>query len=347
MNNKLSFSTLAAAGLCLVASVGFYYFYQTEETVVSSKLDVQSANTDDLAARQAKVATSSAITKKVATLAVIEPSAGPQQAEASSLKTFDEDWCVAFEELSAEDYRLAQSQQADWDEYQGVGKVKWGSRINSSDERYPGNSFVVSYQELPKQELRALAVAGDKWAMVAYIQGPYGDNKFKIDIAKQLLVMGATHHALHFLVKRSMIAAKTTDSKEATKQAATALSYALWGVEHYSTKGLLAYFALGSGSFFGDYTKPDVLLQHAGVSVQQQYDALSAWVEEEREKLGISAQQPPKAAIRDFAESVAYYRYQHPESIELIGSLAITESDRFNNTPCVNEGLAGFIESSR
>ncbi|QQX79117.1 hypothetical protein JK628_16350 [Shewanella sp. KX20019] len=174
MNNQGVRKSVIGASLCLISLSVFYYLNENEETVASAQLP----STDDLAARQTKVATSSAITKKVATLAVIEPSAAPQQAEASALKCFDEDWCVAFEELSAEDYRLAELQQADWSEYQGVGKVKWGSRINSSDERYPGNSFVVSYQELPKQELRALAVAGDKWAMVAYIQGPYGDNKF-------------------------------------------------------------------------------------------------------------------------------------------------------------------------
>ncbi|WP_220737271.1 hypothetical protein [Shewanella sp. c952] len=50
------------------------------------------------------------------------------------------------------------------DEYQGVGRVKSGYSMNRNDEYYRGNSFVASYQELPQQELRALAVAGDKLA---------------------------------------------------------------------------------------------------------------------------------------------------------------------------------------
>ncbi|GIU09626.1 hypothetical protein TUM4261_18240 [Shewanella sp. c952] len=56
MDNKLSFSTLASTGLCLVASAGFYYFFQAEKTVTSSKMDAQSPSADDLAALQTKVA---------------------------------------------------------------------------------------------------------------------------------------------------------------------------------------------------------------------------------------------------------------------------------------------------
>ncbi|ACJ30313.1 hypothetical protein swp_3623 [Shewanella piezotolerans WP3] len=345
MTNKLLLWSLVCVGLCLIGLIIFFDSNQVEEAEGINNPALESLSSESLAAYKAIEDTAPA-TKLRATTAV---QAIPQQASDKARKSFDDAWCNAVKELSPEDIILAESQVADWDEYQGRASMKSASEINLDDANHPNNSFVVSYQELPKAELKELASAGDKWAMVTLVQEAYGDKEFKYQIAKQLLVEGASYYALEYLVIQELSAAKSSyrrsgDTKEATDHIISALTYAFWGVENYNIAGLSTYLGVSSRGYFDGYIGPDVVLAHSSELVKQRYNQLSTWVESEREILGITASQPSKGAINNFALNVAIRRNMHPERVEHLSEFNVTENDRLSSTPCVSEFMVSLSQ---
>ncbi|MCL1050087.1 hypothetical protein L2755_10675 [Shewanella abyssi] len=347
MKNKLLFRVIVCSGLCLI---GWLIFMNSNQTDISEHLSLAASSSQHdevFIAEKATVAKINTSALKGQTPQLIKPPAAEP-----SKKSFDEEWCLANIELDPNDILLAESQVEDWNEYQGRASAKSYNAMDFDDESYPNNSFVASYQELPIEQLELLASGGDKWAMVTLLQSSYGNTKLIDEIANKLLVQGASYYALEYLVIRTLSTAKTNfrrtgDVQEATEHLVNALVYAQWGVDHYNVGGLTPYLAITSRDPFEGHIEANMLLVNSNEKVKQRYQALSKWIEGEQEKLGIIVQVPPKAAINDFAGTIAILRSMHPNRMTFISELGITDSDRFNTTPCVDINEARLAERLR
>ncbi|QQX79120.1 hypothetical protein JK628_16365 [Shewanella sp. KX20019] len=133
---------------------------------------------------------------------------------------------------------------------------------------------------------------------------------------------------------------------EASKHYDDALVYALWGVEHYDSTGLNTYLALISDDHFDGSLTARLLISNSSDKVTQRYNELSQWIRSEQQKLGIELQSPPKAAINDFALQfalqLALQKSMNPELVSWISELEVSENNRFNSTPCIDELLTSM-----
>ncbi len=345
MKQKVLIGAILCGGFCLLI---FISIYQNKTAGLILNADSVLKNNEEQSAEKIIAEEVSSTPFNGRTMQMVKPSSAP----ALSKKNFDDGWCNANTELSPNDVLLAENQVEDWNEYQGRARAKSHGSIDLDDESYPNNSFVTSYQELPIEQLKLLAAGDDKWAMVTLLQSAYGDAKLKDEVANKLLVQGASYYALEYLVIKTLSTAKTNyrrtgDVKEASEHLINALVYAQWGVEHYNIGGLTPYLAITSRDPFEGGIEPNALLVNANKEVKQRYKEFSTWIDDEQLKLGITVQNPPKAAINEFAGSVAILRNMHPNRMAFISEMRVTESDRFNTTPCVEVVEARLAERQR
>ena len=260
----------------------------------------------------------------------------------NSLKTFDEDWCFASKELNEVDQQHANVQVKDWEIYIGKAKSKGQYSEYAEEDFHPNNALISSYEETSLETLSELAFKGDKWAMVAFVQNDLADEQKKHDIAERLLIQGNSYYALEYLVFESLNSAKYSlaygDDKDiSSKQVNNALTYALWGVEHYNTGGLRPFLALLSREPF--LTKMPLNEEFIANSpdINKRYKLLSNRIRKEREKLNLVYEEPPKAAKVKFAEELAIHSKLHRNEMKILETIEGVASFPVMNLPCKAE----------
>jgi hypothetical protein len=341
MNNKFLLGILISTGLLLIT---LFSLNQLDHTEAAVDTDVSQLSDSEIL-KTAEI--NLAVTTKHASDNVIL--AKPADLEK---KAFDDDWCLAQFELNDEDMLLAQSQVDDWSEYQGRARAKDNISMQQDDTHYTYNRFVASYQEMPIEQLTALAYNNDKWAMVTLVQHSHwspGFSKVQAEIAKKLLVQGAAYYALEHLVIAELSAAKTSyqrsgNAQESIDHVIDALAYVFWGLDNYNEGGLAPYLANISRNSFAEVLKPLVLSAEVKEKARHRYLELTQWIKAERNKQGLNEQSPPIAAQKSFAQAIAILRHLHGNELVILSDLNISDIDRINNTPCVNEHEANLLE---
>jgi len=266
-------------------------------------------------------------------------------------KQYSDNWCIADLELSDRDLGYAKTQVNDWNVLQGKARSKSPYTSHAGEEGYPNNSLILSYEELPLEELRKLAIKGDKWAMVTYVQNPFADNEIKDEVAKDLLVQGASYYALEHLVLSSISAAKTSFRKEGANQETInhiteAVKYVYWGANNYNLGGVGPFVSNVSREPLKSNLPMDILLPSLENEIRSSYKELTSWVNRERERRGIDVPDAPKAVKNEYAKNIAIRKQISSDQIELLSGLKITNDKLFGNTSCVNEYLAHLSEYS-
>ena len=268
---------------------------------------------------------------------------GPAKA-INPIKSIDDNWCFSGRELSKRDAALAETHRQDWDVYLGKAQV-----LNpNSDHYYPdvvaNNAFVAPYEETPLAELKSLAEQGDKWAMISYLQRgkEYKDIKNKTQMAKDLIVMGATNQAVNFIVLSRLIIAKThfekTQDLAKTKDLVIeALAYVYLGLDNYDTGGLVALTGVMGGESFKEALPPELLLSDIDNRVKAEYTKLRSWVDQQRELQGIETATPEKGAMVAFESGLNYVKGSSSWIYERMESIDLPSTSRMASTYCMEQ----------
>ena len=267
-------------------------------------------------------------------------------------KNYDDNWCDARNELNESDYHFAKNEHNDW--LITIGKARVGnpqtSRFNES--AYPNSSLIQSYEPLPLEQLRSLAFQGDKWAMVTFVQNLKASDEAKDQIAKKLMVNGASYYALGHFVRNALVKAQLSAEKkhgiETTKDYVTdALAYAYWGLQYYNDGGLEPFLAIAFSERNRAQMPIDSILVDSVDEVNEKLSKLNQWVNEQRVAQGIEMPMPPKSVPNFFAFKIAASESIAPERFTLLRRLDITNSNHIASTPCVETFLAEISARSQ
>jgi len=294
---------------------------------------IRPAKEESVVVDAAATDSSSDLDFELATAAVTQQTVNPKYVK----KRFEEDWCFATHQLNQKDQLVAQTQVRDWELYRG------NSEVNHRFEEMPGyhdhhnNEFVAAYEEMTPEQIEEHAIKGDKWAMIAYMQVIGSKRNTEIQIAKQLLAMGATYHSLPFMVEQHLVDARILASRpnaDPSHSIASALALVHWGLEQYESMGLLSFLAAMAGD-----SNPitEDMLRDAYTLVDNKYEELTHWIEHERQKQGWKKLAPEKAAIIEFEANMAYI--EHDSDFDrwnpVLRELRITDVPGVRNATCI------------
>ncbi len=282
----------------------------------------------------------------------ISKPASQQVKVVSQQKQYSEDWCIADIELNERDLAYAKTEVNDWNVFQGKARAKSPTSSYVEEVGYPNNSLIISYEDLPLEEQRQLALKGDKWAMVAYVQNPFADNETKDEIAKELLVIGASYYAIEQLVLSSISSAKTSYRKageanqETLDHIVEAVKYVYWGAQNYSFGGVGPFISNVSREPIKSDLPIELLLPSMEDKIKSSYQELASWVNREREERGIDLPDVSKAVKNEYAKNLAIRKQLSSNEIELLSELNVTTENVFSNSSCVSQHLANLNKRS-
>ncbi|NQZ11845.1 MAG: hypothetical protein HRT35_32230 [Algicola sp.] len=358
MKNSKKIWFISCAGVCALAVLGYQYFgleCTSCEPAKVAQVNTQSANVEST--RQLAVPATAGtqhsmkVEKPAETDEYLGASNNASQPQ-SGKKHYDDDWCIAKDELSESDYNFAQTQLQDWDEFQGKARFSSPSMSHADELMYPNNNYIESYEALPLEQLESLAVKGDKWAMVTFVQHPQANMKVKDEVAKQLLVQGASYYALQELIFNSIVAAEMSFERADGRQAAAdhvieALAYAYWGLEHYNEGSLGTFIALTSVEPFKTKFPLELVLANSEKKIENSLKKLTNSIQQARAEAGIDIPQAPSAVQKSFAKHIAIRESISKKHMDLLRSLNIANNNRIQITPCVNKHLADLKEKTQ
>lgn len=262
-------------------------------------------------------------------------------AKTSTIKAYEDDWCDGNTELSEEDLLFAQSELINW--HKTIGNVS----IHNPNHELA--SYVAAYKDLPIEELQSLALEGDKWAMVAYVQDSRVDDEqkpqYKNRIAKRLMVQGESYYAIGHLVSKLMGAAMiehvTKGEEAAINRLSDALAYMYWGLEHYNHGGVRPFLSYTDGrEIFGEELPLEVALAKAEEKAKYKLSVLINRTNKKRAEAGIDFPEPPKVMETVFSHLVAFWHLTDGKSqLDLLRSLDIPTNKRIAVTPCTEKAI--------
>ncbi|MFC3120851.1 hypothetical protein [Agaribacter flavus] len=265
----------------------------------------------------------------------------------SNYISIDDDWCEPEEELNDKDIQYAATIEQDWNEYVGLSYREMPD-IGYGDEvfdRY--NGYIAPYTDLPIDELEKLALGGNKWAMVAYVQ----DDRFIVsppeqkEVARQLLITGASYHAVSFLILEELVEAqanfrKTKSYETSREHLINAIAYLFFGLQNYHTSALNAYFGnISSNEMFTGVLNPSYVLAGAEEEIKARYESLVSEIEQERNEQAITVEKPPEVVRKLFTFDLAIYQFHHPEIIEWLKDINITSDVDLGETDCTHKHM--------
>lgn len=259
---------------------------------------------------------------------------------------FEQDWCIANQDLSSTDLTYLQTVERDWNEQIGLSSIAIPSHIGEG-------AFTESYRYLPAEELERLALNGDKWAMVTYIQKisvpPNINTKNKV--ARELLVHGANHYALSYFIRTEFLSAKsvykqTKDISKASEHLKSALVYVLYSMEVGNAK-LLDIFVnmLLTDDVFNDKFELGILLgNHAEGELQQDLEKLKQELDTERKNRQIDLPTLPAAITKKNQMLYARIKYEHPDMANYLENTHNQFKESFKINACMERHLNRFAK---
>lgn len=262
-----------------------------------------------------------------------------------SKKEFEDDWCLARAELSMADQMLAQTEQQDWEVLLGKATVKQHDSPQYAQSWYANNEYMHAYESLPAEELQIIAEQGDKWAMVAFVQHGRAKAAIKDEIAKKLLIQGASYYAIDRLVTSALVDAQVYADKrnmEATTESVIeAMAYMYWGLEHYNDGGLISFIAITASEPFASQFPVASVLKDSQQAIEQRLQEIKQSVDKQRAALDIEMPEPTAAVKKLFRQSIAIKEISSKEQLDLYRSLDISANKTIAMNACI-EKIYGF-----
>ena len=336
---KTSFALLITIVVMLFA----YRYWDTDSVEPPAETITVTKNTQNTGVSQANNSTAPLVNKaEPKTKLPLQP----------GKKHYDDDWCMPDQELSEGDLMYAQSELGNWFESLGIARIRVDKTSKSRMERNPNHVYVEPYESLPIDELQTIALEGEQWAMVAFVQDTRADIDQREKVAKQLLVHGASYYALDFLTMRALSNASSKNHTDHTEQEVNdlivdALAYVYWGLNSYNEGGINSYLRVVSGNTIRSRLKFDKIFLEIDEKVNQRIEQLNDWVQQERAAKGIVAPEPPEAIKKLIAHRIAMKEYLHKEEMKQLRQLNVSAAERIQVTPCIEKILARITETSK
>ena len=267
-------------------------------------------------------------------------------------KHYDDDWCMPDQELSESDLMYAQSELGNWFESRGIASVGVDKTSKSRMERNPNHVYVEPYESLPIDELQTLALKGDKWAMVTFVQDIRANIDMQEEVAEQLLVHGASYYALDFLTMKSLASAEFKvqlgrPEQEVISHIIDALAYVYWGLNTYNEGGLDNYLKRISKNKRQAVLPLEKVFLESSHQVNQRLKELTRQIEQQRMAEGIIAPEPSEAIKKLTAHSIAAKARLYKEQMNQLRQLNVSAAERIQVTPCIEKILVRIAETSK
>tara|TARA_B100001063_G_scaffold20748_1_gene15950 strand:- start:216 stop:1244 length:1029 start_codon:yes stop_codon:yes gene_type:complete len=264
-----------------------------------------------------------------------------------------QNWCSASKDVIIEDRILIEDSMSDWDARIGKAYVGFRAEIHQDDFFYPDNYVLAPYQEMGLDELERSANLNDKWAMVTFIQmATYKEHKKALNFANELLIQGAVHHALEYLVKSELILAKSNlmknDLNSASNNVANAIAYSILGLEEYSEGGLKAYLGIiERDKELKEIFQPLRFLKERSSLIKKTYNKVSLKLSDERESRSIFLEQAPDLVKKYFNTNLAAVTLNKEKELDLLNELNISNTLSKADTKCVDklrDAMQSFVK---
>ena len=266
-------------------------------------------------------------------------------------KHYDDDWCIANEELSESNLLYAKVELKDWYEALGMAGIGIDKTSSKHVENYSNYVYVEPYESLPINELQTLALNGNKWAMVAFVQDDRADFSYREDVANQLMVQGASYYALKFLTMKSLSDAYTKASSEHSeedvmKHIVDALAYVYWGLESYNEGAINVFLQLYSTPVYKEHLPFEKVFLESSKQVNQRLEELNNWILKERIDKGITAPEPPAAINKLIANKIAFKESLYAEEMKQLRQLNVSATKKIQITPCIEKFMEKTVKYS-
>lgn len=264
---------------------------------------------------------------------------------------YDDDWCIAGVDLSQEDFDYYQRELTDWS--LAIGQVLPPSQGRSVDEKA---QYLLPYMEANYHELRRQIKEDNIFAMISALYRKDFDLDSQRRIAQRLIVKGQTGVPLSHLVTLDLLSAKAAFKKsgqltnDIEKQLFRALSYTVYGIEHFDLDATLTYLDIVSAADFPVELKA-VYLSSKSDKVSSYSKKLQQLIKEsrEQERLLLTAENEiPKAAKHNFESMLAYLYSEYANELPMLKTVLPDASGRMlERSACVQQYLDFFKTTKR
>lgn len=267
-----------------------------------------------------------------------------------SLLTLEDDWCFPSEQLSDKDRLYLATKQQDWNQSQGVAyanlpEIGYGDEINDLSAAH-----IEPYLEMEINKLESLALDGVKWAMVAYLQRakPLSSRPTEREVANELLITGATYHAVEYLIidelaQAKSIFRKTKNSKDSKKHLVNAVAYTMLGLQNYNLSALTAYIGnVSRDEMFRNVLNPSTILYNSEDKINMRFSDITRELRLAREDKNIYLPETPNEIKKLFALDMAYYEFQQKEIFTQLQAWQTVTIGDIGLSNCTNQHLARF-----
>ncbi|MDC8831302.1 hypothetical protein [Alteromonas gilva] len=235
-----------------------------------------------------------------------------------SRSSLEDDWCVPSEQLSDKNKLFLAAIQQDWNEAQGVAYANMPD-VGYGDEIYDlSSAYITPYLEMDIHKLESLALRGEKWPMIAYLQRAKALSRRPIErkVANELLVSGATYHAIEFLVKDELVQAKSSYRKtkkieNSKKHLVNAVAYTMLGLQNYNTSALTAYVGnVSRDEMLSTILNPSLILNESDDEITERFAEITKELHLAREANNIYLPETPDEIKKLFALDLAHYEFK-------------------------------------
>ena len=259
--------------------------------------------------------------------------------------TLDDNWCIPREQLSHEDVSYLAKIQQDWNEIQGLALANTPD-VGYGDELYDQSSaYIDSYFAMEIDDLEGLALNGDKWAMIAYLQKPKALSRRsrEREVAKELLISGATYHAIEFLIRDEFLQAKTsfrnTKNAEGSRtHLVNAAAYTMLGLKYYNTSALTAYASMvANDEMFKSFLNPSLILSESNDEIISRFSEITKEIRLTRKSRNIHVPEVPDEIKKLFSLDLAHFEFHHKTIMAQLKSWQDATIGELGISECTNE----------
>jgi hypothetical protein len=259
--------------------------------------------------------------------------------------TLDDNWCIPREQLSHEDVSYLAKIQQDWNEIQGLAPANTPD-VGYGDELYDQSSaYIDSYFAMEIDDLEGLALNGDKWAMIAYLQKPKALSRRsrEREVAKELLISGATYHAIEFLIRDEFLQAKTsfrnTKNAEGSRtHLGNAAAYTMLGLKYYNISALTAYVSMvANDEMFNSFLNPSLILSESNDEIISRFSEITEEIRLARKSRNIHVPEVPNEIKKLFSLDLAHFEFHHKTIMAQLKSWQDATIGELGISECTNK----------
>lgn len=274
--------------------------------------------------------------------------------------TYEDNWCIATEDLLEEDADYAASQLSEWQLSRGRAMPRGGKLDELMDGlghrtgEFPGvnEEYLIPYKEADRETLIRLGWdEDDRFALITIVKSPdiqMFDDQTKLAAAKRLVMLGDTAHGLNRVVIENMALAneaKKSKSGNPKRYVKQALAWVEFGMKR-NDPGSLVVFMDFTNNFKDRLSgfNPDAELTQEDFSdVEKMSNQIYNDIEQARVDKGLSKFEDldePKVALIHYDKRIASLYLKYPSLMTDRLFPASWKEKYVKKTPCVERHLA-------